>query len=324
MKTIKSLILLILVLLSINSFSQVKVDANGNAIIGANHNETYDDSWGSLFISENGADNGITFYTHNSTTFRMWRGTSNNGEFGYITRGTNNFSLVFDPYGNVGAGMEPYSGYRFSVNGKIRCTSVYETSDISLKMNVKKYNPNLTYIDSLQPISYNYKISNKNKLPDEISSNEIIDMTDSIDDQISVGFSAQEVKKYFPELVRMDDDSLLAINYSGFIPILWQSNQELRKEINQIKSQQNISVNNISTITNSTKEDFVIFNPSKKNQKNVEAYIMDLMGNLITIYSQSENGKIIVNSLSLSPGMYKCSIIENGELSRMQMIMITL
>ncbi len=44
---------------------------------------------------------------------------------------------------------------------------------------------------------------------------------------IKMGVLAQDVKKIFPQLVTMDKNKMLAVNYQGLIPLLINSFQEL-------------------------------------------------------------------------------------------------
>ena len=53
------------------------------------------------------------------------------------------------------------------------------------------------------------------------------------------GVIAQEVQKEFPEMVKMDDDGYLTVDYIQFIPILIESIRELKIEIDSIKCQIN-------------------------------------------------------------------------------------
>lgn len=53
------------------------------------------------------------------------------------------------------------------------------------------------------------------------------------------GVIAQEVQKEFPEMVKMDSDGYLTVDYIQFIPILIESIRELKIEIDSIKCQIN-------------------------------------------------------------------------------------
>lgn len=205
-----------------------------------------------------GPENAITFFSGDETypSLRIFRGSASQGKYGYITRtttsGSHYFPIVIGPTGQVGFGMGPATKYQIAVSGKVYCTEVYETgSDIKLKGNIKPLKKFDIAFDSLQPKSYQYKKAyrlSQNELSDDVA----IVITDTLLEKETFGFVAQDVQKYFPELVSMGQDSSLAVNYDGFIPILWQSNQELRKEIKILNQKLSISnpnkTNNVITI----------------------------------------------------------------------------
>ena len=58
------------------------------------------------------------------------------------------------------------------------------------------------------------------------------------DNNLQTGVLAQEVQKLFPELVTENKDGLLAVNYSGLIPVLIESIKEQQKQIDELKSVQ--------------------------------------------------------------------------------------
>jgi hypothetical protein len=55
------------------------------------------------------------------------------------------------------------------------------------------------------------------------------------DDRLQTGVLAQEVQKMFPELVSENKDGILAVNYSGLIPVLIESIKEQQKQIDELK-----------------------------------------------------------------------------------------
>lgn len=100
--------------------------------------------------------------------------------------------------------------------------TVVAPSDIRLKENIRP----LTFsarkiLDSLTPVQYNY-IAYRNAKGE-------------IDDQI--GFIAQEVQQYFPELVKTDLNGFLSMNYTGLIPVLWKINQEQQHQLDAQQTQ---------------------------------------------------------------------------------------
>lgn len=51
------------------------------------------------------------------------------------------------------------------------------------------------------------------------------------------GVIAQDVQKVFPDIVTLEDDGYLAVDYSQFVPILIEAIRELKTEIDSLKSQ---------------------------------------------------------------------------------------
>ena len=54
---------------------------------------------------------------------------------------------------------------------------------------------------------------------------------------LQAGILAQEVQQLFPELVKVDKEGMLSVNYSGLIPVLVEITKELKSEIEQLKKQ---------------------------------------------------------------------------------------
>lgn len=51
------------------------------------------------------------------------------------------------------------------------------------------------------------------------------------------GVIAQEVQKEFPDIVTMEDDGYLAVDYHQFVPILIEAIRELKAEIDLLKQE---------------------------------------------------------------------------------------
>ena len=93
-------------------------------------------------------------------------------------------------------------------NGTISCSSLTETSDIALKTDIK---PITNGLDKIKQITgYKYKFKN--------------------DGRDSMGVTAQDVEKVFPELVHGEDGSK-SLQYSGLIGALIESVKELSNKV---------------------------------------------------------------------------------------------
>lgn len=54
------------------------------------------------------------------------------------------------------------------------------------------------------------------------------------------GFLAQDVKKVYPELVYEDNEGYLAVDYQGFIPILYETVKEQQALIDELQKRLDI------------------------------------------------------------------------------------
>lgn len=115
---------------------------------------------------------------------------------------------------------------------------VIQTSDITLKKNIKPIGYGLKEILSLTPISYNWKDNTigKTEIPEK-------------QQELKLGFSAQELLTVLPEVVqthswvaadeegnfkRIENDKL-GVNYAEIIPVLVNAIKEQQKEIDELK-----------------------------------------------------------------------------------------
>jgi hypothetical protein len=146
-------------------------------------------------------------------------------EHTYIRGGKGGAHVIINDFagaGNVGVGTGA-PAYKLDVNGQIRCTNLFQTSDARLKTNIRVIAPVMENILSLQAYRYDWKDNGSNELQ-------------------QIGLLAQEVQQAFPELVKADDKGILAVNYSGLVPVLLQAVkeqqgqiEELRKKVEELK-----------------------------------------------------------------------------------------
>ncbi len=122
--------------------------------------------------------------------------------------------------GNVGINTTS-PGEKLEVNGNVSAAAYYYTSDIRLKDNISFLENSLSKILQLDGISYTLQSTKEDKL----------------------GFSAQELQKVFPELVKEGSDGYLSIDGTGLIAPLVEAIKEQQamiesqqKEINELKN----------------------------------------------------------------------------------------
>ncbi len=70
--------------------------------------------------------------------------------------------------------------------------------------------------------------------------NEIAKTLYQMDNKIQIGLSAQEVQKFMPEAVFVDDNGYLTLSYESIVPVLIQSIKELKQELEILEAQNNL------------------------------------------------------------------------------------
>ena len=113
--------------------------------------------------------------------------------------------------GNVGIGTTT-PAYLLEVAGAIGATAFTNTSDRSLKTNIKTIDNPLDKILSLRGVTFNWKSDNTP----------------------SVGLIAQEVEQIFPELV-MGSEGARSVQYSNLVAPLIEAVKEQQKQIEDLK-----------------------------------------------------------------------------------------
>ena len=161
--------------------------------------------------------------------------------------GTNYGTGVFGSSINyVGCVAGLYAGYFDGdtyVNGTLTATSLVTPSDIRLKTNITNICKDGQTLDNLMRInvlSYNYK---KHEIP-EAERDTMQEATLRLCNQKweadakerHFGVSAQELQEIFPELVKEGQDGYLGVNYLELVPILIQSIQDLKAEIEELRN----------------------------------------------------------------------------------------
>jgi hypothetical protein len=112
--------------------------------------------------------------------------------------------------GNVFIGSSPTdAGYKLDVNGNVRATGFFNSSDNRLK-DLIDYDYN---VSDIKPITYLWK--------------------DGRDNKKHVGYCAQEVQKVMPDAVNEDEKGFLSVNY---IEVLVAKISQMEKEIAYLKS----------------------------------------------------------------------------------------
>ena len=266
--------------------------------------------------------------------------TNNCGVQNFVTKtGSPGFlecSQIYDDGTFVGiATTTPYfvngSLSTLNVNGLTVSTSFFSVSDKKYKQNIETIKDATSIINKLRGVTYSW---NKNAFPDK-----------KFGEGLQAGFIAQEIESVYPVAVANDGKNGYLVNYSSFIPLLTQGQQELNKKLeeltiqnlslqseiielgNQLKGFQNSlgSGSNLSTnlnnknnlyqnrpnpFNNTTTIDYSI--SSVKSSAYVIVY--DLTGRELLRFKIANNGKGSINNEAnqLAKGMYLYSLVIDG------------
>jgi hypothetical protein len=145
---------------------------------------------------------------------------SGSGSAGYITKfsGTTAIanSVMYETASKIGLGtLTP--GYALDVVGTIRAsTDVIISSDARIKENINLIENALDKTCALEGVYYT--------------------RTDLEDKSRKVGFIAQQVAEFLPEVVSIDQDGNYGVNYGNITALLVEAIKELNKEIEILKA----------------------------------------------------------------------------------------
>jgi hypothetical protein len=166
-----------------------------------------------------------TFFTGGIKT--IGDGT-NLARLGFFTFASSSSSNLFERVSILDNGFVGINtttpGERLSVTGNICATgTIGACSDIRFKKNLKPLDHSLEKILDLQGLYYFWKQEGFEER--------------GFSDQRQIGFAAQEVEKYFPEIVQTDSKGYKAVDYGRLTPVLTEAIKEQQDEINSLQSQ---------------------------------------------------------------------------------------
>ena len=216
-----------------NQYVIMSADTNGNVGIGTTGPAYKLDVVGALRLqpsSQPTGANGVIYYDSSRNKFRCYQnnawvdciasgGLGGSGTTNYVAKFTGSTTLgnsqIFDNGTSVGIGKtNPSSSYKLDVNGSVRATAFYYTSDIALKENIRPLENSLAKILQLQGVSFNWKESG----------------------EPFIGLIAQEVEKIFPEVVS-GEEGQKTIDYGKLVPVLIEAIKEQQREIDKLKAE---------------------------------------------------------------------------------------
>jgi hypothetical protein len=132
---------------------------------------------------------------------------------------SNGFALIERNGANVAVNAYDVTASHFMTGNNVRYNTLTNLSDIRYKKYVQPLSYGLKEIESLNPISFKYKVDTGQQFrPDDIR---------------HLGLSAQEVQTIMPELV-MDGDQL-TISMIEIVPVLINAIKELKQQVDNLK-----------------------------------------------------------------------------------------
>ena len=163
-----------------------------------------------------------------NNTDSLWLSSENNNIY--------NSNLI----GNVGIGVKYPSAYKLQVSG-----SIGASGDITASYSDERLKNITEYINDVLPILSKINVFRYN-------CNDIGEKYGYDKSKNELGLSAQEIQKYYPELVSLapfdtvydpekqkiiskSGEEYLTLNYERLVPILLQGIKELKQEINELK-----------------------------------------------------------------------------------------
>jgi len=288
---------------------------------------------------------------------------------------------IYGYYGDtyVGIRTPPSTSYTLDVSGPTRCSAGYwQQSDKRFKKDIVNLDGKkmLDKINEVSAKKYKYKtreellpLYSSGTLPtktDTISVVEVINGKDSTIRKTRVstpifstgdnfGFLAQDLKKVFPELVKLDStDGTYAIHYNGLIPVMFEAIKEQQRLIlemeTKIENLQSDFKNKSAEIkiisedtpgydspTSSVKSTLYQNTPNPFTTNTVINYDLseNVQNAMLNIYNmngtqlksiqlhQQGNGSITINGGEYNAGMYMYALIADGQVIDTKQMILT-
>lgn len=296
--------------------------------------------------SKNNSSGYITFGDRRFVSVGEWGGMEDSNTL--LLRGTGGIRYETDKGRIFGYTPSGSTSTPFVFSCDVRANGVLLNSDVRMKKNISGLDGESEGLEGINPISYQLEAASQ---PSKVKSNggdgEQIVPPAAPDSRRRFGFSAQEVKEIFPELVKEDEDGYLCVDYIGFIPLLVDAVKSLRSEveqqretINQLTAGQaaptraprtsgidgpaevkaSLSQNKPNPFSSTTKIDCVV--PEEVADASIRIY--DLQGKQVINLPVENRGAttVSIDGSSLSAGMYIYALIADGvEIDSKRMIL---
>jgi hypothetical protein len=280
-------------------------------------------------------DSGINFWRPPSST----------------STGSYNYKLFVGDNGNVGIGRKPTT-YKLEVAGQVWTTAgLLITSDGTQKKNVRDMEEErsdyVTKLKQLKSKTYEKLIESgsdnaaevekmvaSGKIPKEKAQEALQELNARKKDiyKSEYGFIAQDVRNLFPELVEENAEGILAVNYTGLIPVLLEAIKDLQDRVEQLEkrndngisirsaptaneeiagSNEYLSQNAPNPIDGSTVIRYSL--PEGATQAAIAVYSTGgSVVKIIPVDAKKKSGSITLYASELAKGMYIYNLTANG------------
>lgn len=253
-----------------------------------------------------------------------------------VLMGMQGIQYYSHPYYTPVFSFRPTISSTFSFTTPVSSQSFLTSSDMRLKQNVETLSESVRWLEDINPVSYQLTGRSIYASDDDTLSKDSKLTASNSDERTQFGFIAQEVREIFPNLVVEDEDGMLAIDYTGFIPLLVDAVKDLSAKVKEQESviselSSILSPNMLpsSTATIDLLNRFELkqnkpnpFNTTTQiecllpeNVTNALIYVFDLQGSQVLCIPIAERGTatVQIEASSLRPGMYIYSLIADGK-----------
>ena len=256
MKSLKIFTLLFVV--STTTFAQLKVNPNGESLIG---NPWPGNDYNNEVSIEAFGLNSTSYRPGARLSFGDYGSSANYGANVFIGEQGNGDSdalqlhgkqgIFFTQQGNGWYTTAQMTNGNFAVYGTIYADAFLPHSDIRLKKNVKKFGTALPLILKMQAITYDFKTEKEDSIIGTLARNTGTTEKEKkanedfkkqlekkkVDSANQIGFSAQDIKLLLPQVVKESETGYLAVNYSAIVPVLVEAMKEQQAIIEAQKAE---------------------------------------------------------------------------------------
>ena len=236
----------------------------------------------------------------------------------------------------------------FRFNCPVSASNILTSSDARLKTDVASLEDSWKGLSGLNSVSYRIVIPTDTVIADDgvatKDSKANSEAAGGVDHGISYGFIAQEVQKIYPDLVRADENGMLAIDYNGFIPLLVDAVRNLSAKV--AEQEETIAMladpagpSRKAASVGGVEAEKIALMQNRPNPFNVATTIeciipesvgnaflcvYDLQGKQVSRIDLDERGRVstVIDGSTLQPGMYIYALIADGtEIDSKRMIL---